>query len=62
MRATIDEHRPAIVCELHDTHREVAAALAAHDYRLINLEGPEPIERGHDSGHALALPPLDGGD
>jgi FkbM family methyltransferase len=62
MRATIENHRPAIVCELHETHREVAAALAAHDYRLINLEGPEPIDRGHDSGHALALPPLDGGD
>jgi FkbM family methyltransferase len=62
MRATIERHRPAIVCELHGTHREVAAALAAHDYRVVNLEGPEPIERGRESGHALGLPPLDRGD
>jgi FkbM family methyltransferase len=62
MRATIAEHRPAIVCELHGTHREVAAALAAHDYRVVNLEGRASIERGGGSGHALALPPLDGGD
>jgi FkbM family methyltransferase len=62
MRATIDEHRPAIVCELHGTHREIAAALAAHSYRVVNLEGPAPIDRDHDSNHALALPPPPAGD
>jgi FkbM family methyltransferase len=62
MRATIERHRPAIVCELHGTHREVAAALAAHDYRVVNLEGPEPIERDAGANHVLGLPPLDGGE
>ncbi len=62
MRRTIAEHRPAIVCELHDTHREVAAALAAHRYRVVNLEGPAPIEADPAANHALGLPPLDGGD
>jgi FkbM family methyltransferase len=62
MRKTIAEHRPAIICELHDTHREFIAAMAEHDYRLINLEGTIPLEDEGASAHALALPPLDGGD
>jgi FkbM family methyltransferase len=61
MRATIDEHRPVIVCELHGTNREVAAAMAAHSYTVVNLEGPAPIEQDPDSHHALGLPPFDRG-
>jgi FkbM family methyltransferase len=59
MRATIKEHRPAIVCELHETGQGFADAMAEHSYRLINLEGPGPIDQDRESGHALALPPLD---
>jgi FkbM family methyltransferase len=62
MRTTIAEHRPVIVCELHGTHDGFAAAMAAHAYRVVNLEGPAPIEDDHESHHALGLPPLDGGD
>lgn len=62
MRRTIAEHRPAIICELHDTHREFIAAMAEHRYRLINLEGTIPVEDEGASAHALALPPLDQGD
>jgi FkbM family methyltransferase len=62
MRATIERQRPTIVCELHETNAGVAAALAAHDYRVVNLEGPVPIDRDPDAHHALALPPLDPGD
>ncbi len=62
MRATIAEHRPAIICELHDTHREFVAAMSEHGYRLINLEGTIPVEQEGASAHALALPPLDPGD
>ncbi len=62
MRSTIDAHRPAIICELHDTHREFVAAMDAHGYRLINLEGTIPVSQEGASAHALALPPLDQGD
>jgi FkbM family methyltransferase len=57
MLETIDEHRPAIVCELHGTHEGFAAAMAAHSYRTINLEGPRPIDQDPGADHALALPP-----
>lgn len=62
MGSTIERHRPVIVCELHDTNHGFAAAMAAHSYRVVNLEGPEPIDQGSDSHHALGLPPLDPGD
>lgn len=62
MRATIAEHRPAIVCELHGTHTQFVAALAGHSYRVVNLEGTAPIDEDPASSHALGLPPLDGGD
>lgn len=56
MEAILAGHRPAIICELHDTHREFAEHMRARGYRLINLEGTEPIEEGGESAHALALP------
>jgi FkbM family methyltransferase len=62
MRRTIETHRPAIICELHDTHREFIAAMAEHSYRLINLEGTIPVEQEGASAHVLALPPLHPGD
>ncbi len=62
MSSTIDAYRPAIICELHDTHAEFVAAMRAHGYRLINLEGTIPVVQEGASAHALALPPLDEGD
>lgn len=62
MGSTIERHRPVIVCELHDTNHGFAAAMAAHSYRVVNLEGPEPVDQGSDSHHALGLPALDPGD
>ena len=62
MRETIERHRPAIICELHDTHAEFVALMAEHRYRLINLEGTIPVEEEGASAHALALPPGDPGD
>jgi FkbM family methyltransferase len=56
MEAILREHRPAVICELHETHREFVAHMSARGYRLINLEGTEPIEEGGASAHALALP------
>jgi FkbM family methyltransferase len=62
MRSTITTHRPAIICELHDTHEGFIAAMRDHGYRLINLEGTIPVSEEGASAHALALPPLDDGD
>jgi FkbM family methyltransferase len=62
MRRTIAEHAPVIICELHDTHREFAAFCRDVGYRLVNLEGPGPIEEAFQSAHALALPPGHFGD
>lgn len=62
MRSTIDAYRPAIICELHDTHAGFVTAMRAHGYRLINLEGTIPVTQEGASAHALALPPLDEGD
>jgi FkbM family methyltransferase len=62
MRRTIDDHRPAIICELHDTHREFCELMAEHGYRLINLEGTIPVQEEGASAHALALPPGNPGD
>jgi FkbM family methyltransferase len=62
MRETIKRHRPAIICELHDTHAAFVATMNEHRYRVINLEGTIPVEEEGASAHALALPPLDAGD
>ena len=62
MRATIAEHQPAIICELHDTHQEFLAVVRGLGYRAINLSGAVPVEQAGPSAHALALPALDPGD
>lgn len=62
MRATIERHRPAIICELHDTASGFLALMRQVGYRVINLEGAEAIGAQGDGGHALALPALHPGD
>jgi hypothetical protein len=63
MATTLAEHRPAIICELHDTHREFVEHMRGAGYRVVNLEGPGPVEdEASPSAHALALPADAGGD
>ena len=62
MRETIEHYRPAIICELHDTHAGFLEAMDAHGYRVINLEGTVSMREAGASAHALALPPTDPGD
>jgi FkbM family methyltransferase len=63
MATTLAEHRPAIICELHDTHREFVEHMRGAGYRVVNLEGPAPVEdEASPSAHALALPADAGGD
>jgi len=63
MARTLAEHRPAIICELHDTHREFVEHMRGAGYRVVNLEGPGPVEdQASPSAHALALPRDEPGD
>ena len=62
MARTLQAHRPAVICELHGTHREFVAALSREGYRVVNLEGTIPVAQEGASAHALALPALHPGD
>jgi FkbM family methyltransferase len=55
MRATVGRHRPAIVCELHDTNAQFCALMDELGYAATNLDGPAPVA-GAGPVHALALP------
>jgi FkbM family methyltransferase len=56
MRRTLERHRPAVVCELHDTGAAVAAAFASLGYEVSNLDGKEAITEAKGNIHALAIP------
>lgn len=62
MRSTIAAHQPAIICELHDTNREFVAAMDALGYRVVNLDGPGPVDEPGSGSYALALPRSNPGD
>lgn len=49
------EHRPVVICELHETNLEVEALLGAASYDIENLDGPKPI-RVAGAAHILARP------
>ena len=55
MRATIEAHHPAIVCELHDTNEAFCALMDELGYAITNLDGPAPVA-GAGPVHALAQP------
>jgi FkbM family methyltransferase len=54
-RATIARHRPAIVCELHDTNEAFVALMDELGYDTTNLDGPAAVA-GAGPVHALAQP------
>jgi FkbM family methyltransferase len=54
-RETIARHRPAIVCELHDTNAAFVALMDELGYRTTNLDGPAAVA-GAGAVHALAQP------
>jgi FkbM family methyltransferase len=56
MRATVAEHRPAIICELHDTQRDFVRAMEELGYRTINLDGAGAVAHTEGNLHVLALP------
>ena len=53
---TLDAHRPVVICELHETNREIVELLTAHGYTVENLDGTAPVlEAG--AVHILGRPP-----
>ena len=54
-RRLLAEHRPIVVCEMHDTNEEVADLLEAAGYSLEPLDGPVPVRQAGPS-HVLARP------
>jgi FkbM family methyltransferase len=58
LRTTLQQHGPAVICELHDTQPGFVNAMAEAGYHVINLEGSRPVDERPPSPHALALPTL----
>jgi FkbM family methyltransferase len=56
MRKTIEEHGPAIVCELHDTAAAFVETMEAMGYATSNLEAKQSLLEAPLSVHALATP------
>ncbi len=57
MRETIAQHRPVILCEVHDCNVEYAELMRSLGYEPVNLdEEGVPVERGHRNAHTLAKP------
>lgn len=56
MRRTIEEHRPAIVCELHDTAAAFVETMEGLGYVISNLEAKQSLLDAPPSVHALAVP------
>ena len=54
-RETIARHRPAIVCELHDTNAAFVALMDELGYVTSNLDGKAAVA-GAGPVHALAQP------
>jgi len=57
MADTLARHRPAIVCELHDTAAAFVELMEGYGYSVENLEGTGPVAETPRTAHALALPP-----
>ncbi len=56
MRETIRQHRPTIVCEMHDRNREFVDLMSAHPYVVTNLDADVPVELGDRNAHTIAVP------
>ena len=48
--------RPLIICEMHGKNEPFATAMAQAGYRVVNLDGPEPVERAGGNIQAFCEP------
>ncbi|WP_259312750.1 FkbM family methyltransferase [Capillimicrobium parvum] len=56
MAATLRDHRPVVLCEIHDTHDEVAALLDGAGYDVAPLAG-EGLSDDPRYGYVVGTPP-----
>ncbi|HTR90061.1 MAG TPA: FkbM family methyltransferase [Solirubrobacteraceae bacterium] len=57
MRHTIAEHRPVLLCEVHDCNVAYVELMRSLGYETVNLdEAGVPVELGHRNAHTLARP------
>jgi FkbM family methyltransferase len=56
MRHTLGEHRPVLLCEVHDCNAEYVELMGSLGYATINLDEEVPVEFGHRNAHTLARP------
>jgi FkbM family methyltransferase len=52
----LSERRPILIVEMHGKNAAFADAMAALDYRVTNLDGPEPVATADGNIHALCEP------
>jgi len=56
MRHTLAEHRPVILCEIHDCNAEYVELVNSLGYEPVNLDADIPVEHGGRNAHTLARP------
>jgi FkbM family methyltransferase len=56
MRRLLAEARPLVICEMHGKNERFARAMAEAGYRVVNLDGPEPVEHADGNVHVLCEP------
>jgi FkbM family methyltransferase len=56
MRRILAERRPFVIAEMHDRNEPFARALSEAGYRVVNLDGLEPVAQAHANVHVLCEP------
>jgi FkbM family methyltransferase len=56
MARVLAEQRPFVIAEMHDRNEEFARALAGAGYRVVNLDGLEPVALAGANVHVLCEP------
>ena len=56
MRTTLEQHRPVVICEMHGKNEAFCALLESLGYRVVNLDGPEPVAQADGNVHAYCEP------
>jgi FkbM family methyltransferase len=55
MRRLLAEVQPVIVCEMHGKNEAFCDAMDAAGYDVVNLNGPQPVQRAGGNVHALCV-------
>ena len=53
---TLSDHRPTVICEMHGKNQAFCDFMHEAGYRVLNLDGPEPVAQADGNVHAYAEP------